>query len=57
MEWTADEDKGNKVVRGASYMVAPGGWYASIQARVPLAADTADPEVGFRCAADAKESP
>jgi formylglycine-generating enzyme required for sulfatase activity len=57
MEWTADDDKGKKIVRGASYMVAPGGWYASIHARVPLDPGTADPEVGFRCAADAKGSP
>jgi serine/threonine-protein kinase len=59
MEWTADDwgkgaPAGSKVVRGASYTVAPtAGWYASIHARLPLAPDTADGEVGFRCAADA----
>ncbi|MCA9675405.1 MAG: SUMF1/EgtB/PvdO family nonheme iron enzyme, partial [Myxococcales bacterium] len=56
MEWTADawpDDDSKKVVRGASYRVAPdAGWYASVHARLPVAPATADPEIGFRCAAD-----
>jgi len=44
MEWTAD-----KVVRGASFTTAAGGWYGTVQAR--LVTDGAgDKEIGFRCA-------
>ena len=57
MEWTADDWPGkpdHKVVRGASWAVAPdAGWYATIHARVPVPPTTTDPEIGFRCAADA----
>jgi len=57
MEWTADDwpgDPTRKIVRGASYAVSPAaGWYATIHARLPLAPEVADAEVGFRCAEDA----
>jgi serine/threonine-protein kinase len=60
MEWTADEwpgDSTQRVVRGASFTVSPTAkWYASIHARLPLPPTTADPEIGFRCAADAPAS-
>jgi serine/threonine protein kinase len=56
MEWTSDdwpEDARMKTVRGASYAVSPSaGWYGTIDARLPLAPDAADPEIGFRCAKD-----
>ena len=51
-EWTSTDDptaKGAKIVRGASYQVAPdAGWNATIHARTSLA--QADDEVGVRCA-------
>ena len=50
IEWTADAEKDKKVVRGASFTVAPtAGWQASIHFRY-LAPPTADLEIGFRCA-------
>ncbi|MBE7451770.1 MAG: hypothetical protein HS111_23640 [Kofleriaceae bacterium] len=57
LEWTADGDGGKgKVVRGASYTVAPtAGWQASLHFRVVVPAD-ADPEVGFRCVTSAPAS-
>jgi formylglycine-generating enzyme required for sulfatase activity len=61
MEWTADAWPGRTgfmVVRGASFNVgADAGWYATVQARLPFAADAGDKEIGFRCAADAPPTP
>jgi formylglycine-generating enzyme required for sulfatase activity len=56
MEWTADGDARSRVARGASYRVAAhAGWYASIHARARITTpERPDPEIGFRCAADAR---
>ncbi len=57
LEWTADAEKDKKVVRGASFTVSPtAGWQASIHFRY-LAAPTADPEIGFRCAWSKESAP
>ena len=52
-EWTRDGTPAARIARGASYGVAPGSWYATVQARQPVPPDRVDPEMGFRCAADA----
>ena len=53
IEWTADGAGPKRIARGASYNVAARDrWYASIHARQPVDATAADPEIGFRCAAD-----
>jgi formylglycine-generating enzyme required for sulfatase activity len=49
LEWTSDGGAKTKVVRGASYTVAPtAGWQATIHFRAEVPA-VADAEVGFRC--------
>jgi serine/threonine-protein kinase len=61
MEWTADAwtrpkpRAGRRVVRGGSFRVDPSdNFYATMNARVAAAPGTPDPELGFRCAKDAK---
>ncbi|HVV83959.1 MAG TPA: SUMF1/EgtB/PvdO family nonheme iron enzyme, partial [Kofleriaceae bacterium] len=55
MEWTSDGDARARIARGASYAVAAHAeWFASIHARARAAPDRPDPEIGFRCAADAR---
>ena len=54
MEWTSDGDARGRIARGASFRVGvSAGWFASIHARARVAPDQPDPEIGFRCAADA----
>jgi serine/threonine-protein kinase len=60
MEWVADswkkadgsiESESLKTIRGASFTVAPAARnYATVMARLKLARDKRDKEVGFRCA-------
>ncbi len=55
MEWTSDGDARARIARGASYLVAAHAeWFASIHARARAAPDNPDPEIGLRCAADAR---
>ena len=54
MEWTSDGDTRARIARGASFQVGvSAGWFASIHARARVRPDKPDPEIGFRCAADA----
>jgi serine/threonine-protein kinase len=53
MEWTSDGTGPHRIVRGGSFNVsAKDPWFATIHARQPIKVDTADGEIGFRCAAD-----
>ena len=57
MEWTRDGTAAARIARGASYNVsAQGQWFATIQARASVPPERVDPELGFRCAADAPTS-
>ena len=51
-EWTSTAGGATtKIVRGASYMVAPtSGWHATFHARAEVKTKSVDDEVGFRCA-------